>query len=70
MAAHNEEQLIRGRLQCYIDLNYPKELLSFYIGSDYSTDKTDEIIEEFQKINSSIFLKNFNVQVKLKLFMN
>lgn len=67
MAAHNEEQLIRGRLQCYIDLNYPKELLSFYIGSDYSTDKTDEIIEEFQKINSSIFLKKFQRTGKTKI---
>lgn len=60
MAAYNEAKLINNRLQSYQNLDYPKELLSFYIGSDGSTDGTDEIIQKFQQYDKSIHLSRYN----------
>ena len=60
MAAYNEEDVIARRLQSYLDLDYPREKLFFRIGSDGSTDRTDEIIKEYQKDDPSIFLTRYN----------
>lgn len=45
--AHNEEVVIRKKLENLIDLDYPQELLEIIISSDNSTDKTNEIVQEF-----------------------
>src|SRR5690606_8529201 len=45
--AHNEEAVIRKKLENLINLNYPKHLLEIIISSDNSTDKTNEIVEDF-----------------------
>ncbi len=47
VAAHNEEKVIREKLQNLLDTDYPDDKLEFLIASDFSTDKTDEIAEEF-----------------------
>lgn len=47
VVAHNEEKVIREKLQNLIDTDYPKDKLKFLVASDFSTDKTDEIVEEF-----------------------
>jgi cellulose synthase/poly-beta-1,6-N-acetylglucosamine synthase-like glycosyltransferase len=67
MAVYNEEKNIRARLQNYIDLDYPRHLLSFHIGSDSSTDRTDEIIREFQAIDPTIRLTRFERSGKTKI---
>jgi len=47
IAAFNEEKCIAERIQNLLELDYPKEKLVFLIGSDGSTDKTNEILKQF-----------------------
>lgn len=47
IAAFNEEQCIAERINNLLELDYPKEKLVFLIGSDGSTDKTNEILSQF-----------------------
>ena len=47
VVAHNEEKVIREKLQNLLDTDYPVDKLEFLIASDFSTDKTDEIVESF-----------------------
>ncbi|MFN4299965.1 MAG: glycosyltransferase [Thermaurantimonas sp.] len=59
-AAHNEEVVIASKLQSLIQTTYPAKLLTVTVGSDASTDRTDEIVEEFSKKNGiSIRLVRF-----------
>ena len=60
MAAYNEEEVIGRRLQSYVNLEYPREKLYFKIGSDGSSDQTDEIVMEYQKRDQTIDLRRFN----------
>jgi poly-beta-1,6-N-acetyl-D-glucosamine synthase len=60
MAAYNEEKVIAQRIENYLEIDYPRELLSFHIGSDGSTDRTDDIIREFMRRDPSITLERFN----------
>lgn len=46
-AAHNEEAVIASKLQSLVQSTYPAELLTVTVGSDASTDRTDEIVKEF-----------------------
>lgn len=46
-AARNEEAVIAKKLENICQLNYPHELLEVWIGSDASTDRTDEIIANY-----------------------
>lgn len=43
--AHDEEDVISGRLENLLALDYPPELLEIVVGSDASTDRTDELVE-------------------------
>jgi len=45
MAAYNEEAIIQHKIDSIFLTNYPKNRIKVIIGSDGSTDKTDEIIE-------------------------
>jgi len=47
VVAHNEEKVIREKLQNLLEIDYPADKLEFLIASDFSTDRTDEIVEEF-----------------------
>jgi glycosyltransferase involved in cell wall biosynthesis len=49
VAAHNEEKVIKDKLDNIIRLNYPKNKIEFLVSSDNSTDKTNEIVKEFIK---------------------
>lgn len=49
VVAHNEEKVIEKKLNNLLELDYPHEKLDFLIASDFSTDRTDEIVEEFIK---------------------
>lgn len=46
-AAYNEEKVIEQKLKSIIDTNYPLPLLKVYVGSDNSTDNTDNIIQQY-----------------------
>lgn len=61
MSAFNEEKVIAEKLQSVLDADYPTELLHVFIGSDCSTDRTNEIIQEFvHKYPDHIHFTAFN----------
>lgn len=47
VVAHNEEKVILEKLNNIIALNYPKDKIEFLISSDNSTDRTNEIVNQF-----------------------
>jgi len=47
VAAYNEEDVIEEKIKNALALNYPKEKLEILIGSDGSTDRTNEIIRRY-----------------------
>jgi cellulose synthase/poly-beta-1,6-N-acetylglucosamine synthase-like glycosyltransferase len=47
IAAHNEEDVIARRLENLLELDYPKDRLEIVVASDASTDRTNEIVDEF-----------------------
>jgi len=44
---HNEEAVIRKKIDNILSLNYPPQKISVWIGSDCSTDKTEQIVKEY-----------------------
>src|SRR5439155_6785080 len=46
VAAHNEERVIRRRLENLLELDYPPERLEVVVASDGSTDATKAIVAE------------------------
>jgi cellulose synthase/poly-beta-1,6-N-acetylglucosamine synthase-like glycosyltransferase len=44
MAAYNEEDLIGGKLMNCLELDYPPDRMEILVGSDSSTDATDDIV--------------------------
>lgn len=59
MAAYNEEKVIGDKIASVFKTSYPLDKIHFYIGSDASSDKTDEIILEWQKKYPQINLVRF-----------
>lgn len=57
VVAHNEEKVIKKKLNNLIDINYPKNKYKIIVTSDYSTDKTNEIVEEFIKNHNDYNIK-------------
>lgn len=55
IAAHNEEAVIRGKLENTLALAYPREKLSILVVSDGSTDGTDRIAREFAHRGVALF---------------
>ncbi len=47
IAAHNEEDVILQKLRSIDSSDYPKDKLKVYIGSDNSTDKTNDLISAY-----------------------
>lgn len=47
ISAYNEENIIREKIENSLELDYPKEKLEIIIASE-STDKTNEIVEEYK----------------------
>ena len=58
-AAYNEENVIAKKIQSILESDYPLEKISIYLGSDASTDKTNELIASFQEKHPNIHLKIF-----------
>jgi len=48
MAAHNEEKVIGHKLKSIFNSSYPKDKIEILIGSDCSTDLTNEFIASFE----------------------
>lgn len=47
VVAHNEEKVIFDKLTNVCTLNYPKGKIEIIIASDHSTDRTNQIVEQF-----------------------
>ena len=45
IAAHNEEDVIEAKLANLLTLDYPPDQIEILIGSDYSTDRTNQIVQ-------------------------
>ena len=58
---HNEERVIEQKLNNLINLNYPKQLVEIIIASDNSTDRTNEIVEQFISKNRTHDIKLYKV---------
>lgn len=61
ISAYNEEKNIEAKIKTLLELEYPRDRIEFLIGSDGSTDKTDEIIKKFHEIK---FFRQENRQGK------
>ena len=55
ISVYNEEKIIKEKIISALDSNYPKDKLKFYIGSDASNDRSEEILQkltaEFDNLN-------------------
>lgn len=50
IAAHNEEAVIEEKIRSLLDTSYPFEKLEILIGSDKSTDRTNELIRKYAQV--------------------
>ena len=60
LAAHNEDQVIDEKIRSVMDTSYAADKIEFLIGSDASTDATNDIIRKWQKIYPQIKLIEFS----------
>lgn len=60
ISAYNEERHIRARIDNLLALDYPRELLHVYVGSDGSHDRTGEILAAFEQatVHAHVFAEN------------
>jgi cellulose synthase/poly-beta-1,6-N-acetylglucosamine synthase-like glycosyltransferase len=61
ITAYNEEKDISSKIKNTLELDYPKEKLEILIASDGSTDKTDEIVKEFNAEDVRLFRQDGRV---------
>jgi len=59
MSVYNEEKVLEKKIKTVFATNYPADKLELVIGSDGSTDRTDNIIENFIKEGFNIQFKKF-----------
>lgn len=59
MAAYNEEKVIREKINSVFNSSYPLNKITFYVGSDASTDATDTIVTELGNKYPQIKLVHF-----------
>ncbi|MCF8410018.1 MAG: glycosyltransferase [Crocinitomicaceae bacterium] len=59
IAAYNEENVIEKKIQSVLATSYPLDKLVIYVGSDASTDRTNEIVANFGAQYPNVQLKIF-----------
>lgn len=62
IVVHNEEKVIKEKLENAIHINYPKDKIEFLITSDYSTDNTNMIVDEFIKKHPEYRMKLYKTE--------
>lgn len=65
VVAHNEEKVIYEKLQNIIRLDYPKDKIEFLVSSDNSTDKTNEIVNDFIASHSDFNIRLYKVKARM-----
>jgi cellulose synthase/poly-beta-1,6-N-acetylglucosamine synthase-like glycosyltransferase len=59
IAAFNEEEVIEAKIRSVLQSDYPADKLEIWVGSDNSTDRTNEILSELTKENKLIKVRVF-----------
>jgi cellulose synthase/poly-beta-1,6-N-acetylglucosamine synthase-like glycosyltransferase len=59
MAVHNEEKVISEKFQSLYNTGYPVNRFELIVGSDGSSDRTNDILEEFSKDHESFHFSAF-----------
>lgn len=59
IAAFNEEKVIIQKINSVLNSNYPRHLISIYVGSDASSDKTDDLVKELAQTQPNLHLIRF-----------
>ncbi|MFO7869386.1 MAG: glycosyltransferase [Bacteroidales bacterium] len=62
IAAYNEEEVIEKKIQSIFATHYPAHLLEVHIGSDNSSDATNEIISAYAERYDNLFLHAFSTR--------
>lgn len=62
IVAHNEEKVIKQKLENVIKIDYPKEKLEILVSSDNSSDRTNSMVKEFIKDNRDFNIKLYEVK--------
>ncbi|MBW8049096.1 MAG: glycosyltransferase [Cytophagales bacterium] len=60
LAVFNEEKVIEEKIRSTFHTSYPVNKIKFYIGTDASTDETNEIIKKYQQQYSQLQLIRFS----------
>ena len=60
MAVHNEEKVISGKFQSIYNTGYPGDRFELLVGSDGSSDRTNDILEKFSKGHESFHFIAFS----------
>lgn len=66
--AHNEEGVIRAKIEGLLALDYPKDKLEILVGSDGSTDRTEEFVRQYA--GAGVQLLSFTQQVGKSAIQN
>src|SRR3989338_2391428 len=56
LSVWNEEDVIKEKLQNLLSLDYPKEKMEILIGSDGSTDKTEDILSNIRDARAHVIV--------------
>ncbi len=59
IAAYNEEEVIEAKIRSVLKSDYPEEKLEILVGSDHSTDRTNEILSLLEKAYPMLRVKVF-----------
>jgi len=71
MAAHNEEQVLEQKITSIMQSHYPLEKFEVIVGSDCSTDRTNEILLQAEKTHPNLSFVNFEQrQGKVEIMNN
>lgn len=62
IVAHNEEKVMEEKLNNVLKIDYPKEKLEILVSSDNSTDKTNDIVENFIKKHKKDNIRLYKVK--------
>lgn len=65
VVAHNEEKVIKNKLENLINLNYPKDKLEILVSSDNSSDKTNTIVKNFIKNHPEYKIRLYEVKKRM-----
>ena len=61
-AVYNEENVLAEKMQCLLDLDYPRDKLHVYFGSDKSSDRSNAMLEAFAAEHDWVTFVPFDVR--------